>query len=149
MRGGSAVSVVADLEADGVGGIPRGLGAARKAVRGCDAQEAQLLEQMRDYGERWRSLSGGRLVDLVLQRQGYPKLLWRLKTAAGRPYVHLFRVHSLPSGMVLPARILSLAAEVEPGRMWLNARMKAVLARKRALLDYISGIKDFRAFESG
>ncbi|HID81393.1 MAG TPA: hypothetical protein EYP51_03310 [Thiotrichales bacterium] len=127
--------------------IPGGVGASRKLLCRLEAAEAGLLVDMQHLASDWKtSFLKVRFVDLVLQRQGFSKLLWRsrMKVSGSQGFVDLFASDLLSS---LPEHVVVAATRFEQPRLLLNARMKSVSSSRQAVEAYLESMRKMRRVE--
>jgi len=128
--------------------VPAGMGASRKLIRRLEENESALLLKMQQLLTSWlERYPKARFVDLVLQRQGFSKLLWRsrFKASGSQRFVDLFSsdlLHTLPSDVV------AFAAEFEQPRILLNAEMKSVRSLRLAVESYLSSMRQLRNWQA-
>ena len=128
--------------------IPSGMGASRKLIRRLEASEAALLIDMQHLVSDWKtSFLKVRFVDLVLQRQGFSKLLWRarMKVSGSQGFVDLFALDEQLSQ--LPEHVVIAAARFEQPRLLLNANMKSVSSSRQAVEAYLDSMRQLRRVE--
>jgi len=128
--------------------VPAGMGASRKLLHRLEVDESALLQKMQQLLLQWNErYPKARFVDLVLQRQGFSKLLWRSRfsVSGSQRFVDLFSSDLLQS---LPSDVVENATEFEQLRVLLNADMKAVRGTRLSVESYLGGMRQLRAWQA-
>jgi len=106
--------------------------------------ERSLLVDMQCLASDWRNgFLKKRWLDLVLQRQGYSKLLWRLRAgvSGSQRYIDLFGSDVVAH---LPESVIDVARRFEQPRLLLNARMRSASASRQAIDNYLESMRQLR-----